>query len=59
MKNRHKEISNEVKRKLWSKIRYKIYEYIDIEEITYIRHKISRQIFLQVNDKTGKMVNRL
>jgi hypothetical protein len=34
-----------------------MYEYIDVEEISYIRHKIYSPIFLQVNDKTGKMVN--
>jgi hypothetical protein len=59
MKNSYKQISNEVKRKLWNKIRYKMYEYIDVEEISYIRHKIYSPIFLQVNDKTGKMVNQL
>jgi hypothetical protein len=59
MKNSYKQISNEVKRKLWNKIRYKMYEHIDVEEISYIRHRISNPIFLQVNDKTGKMVNQL
>jgi hypothetical protein len=59
MKNSYKQISNEVKRKLWNKIRYKMYEHIDVEEIGYIRHRIYSPIFLQVNDKTGKMVNQL